>query len=322
MKALTFEETGKPLDILAVKNCDKPVPQANEVLVKMLASPINPADFYFLAGTYRFKPVFPQIAGLEGAGLIESAGEGVDLPYNTLVSFVAKNTWAEFVSVPVDELFILPADLPVERAAQFALNPVTAWGLLEKSNLVPGDWLLLTAGNSTVSKLIIQFARIRGINVIATIREPKYTSQLNEIGAEVIDVNDEPITDRVAEITKGAGVNCVMDAVGGNTGTEALNTLKVDGKLIIYGRMDKENVQFHNSTITYKNLTISGFGIRGFIQNLDGSQRTRMVQSIAGIIASADFKLEIAATYAIEDFKEAFRTIGDNNQRGKVLFKF
>jgi NADPH2:quinone reductase len=321
MKALTFEQTGNPPDILSVKNRDVSVPKANEVVVKMLASPINPADFYFLAGTYRFKPEFPEIAGLEGAGIVARSGAGVTLAPNTLVSFFAKNAWAEYVCIPADELFVLPANLPVEKAAQFALNPVTAWGLLEKSHLVPGDWLLLTAGNSTVSKLIIQFAVRRGINIIATIRDPKYASQLNEMGAEVINVNNAHITDCVAEITKGAGVSCVMDAVGGNTGTEALNTLKVDGKHIVYGRMDKENVQFHNSAITYKNLTISGFGIRGYLQNLNPGQRSQMVQSIAGIIASPDFKMDVVATYGIEDFKEAFRTIMDNDTQGKVLFK-
>jgi NADPH:quinone reductase-like Zn-dependent oxidoreductase len=98
MKALYFEQTGDAESVLSLKQFDKPAPKANQVIVKLLVSNINPSDFFFISGTYRFKPEFPQIAGFEGAGIIDSVGEGVDLPVGALVAFFSKNVWAEYTA--------------------------------------------------------------------------------------------------------------------------------------------------------------------------------------------------------------------------------
>src|SRR4051812_26058091 len=113
MKAIYFEQTGDTQSVLSLKQFDKPTPGANQVIVKLLGSTINPADFFFISGTYRFKPEFPQIAGLEGAGIIDSEGEGVDLLPGTLVCFFSKNSWAEYAAIPKDDIIILPPGFPV-----------------------------------------------------------------------------------------------------------------------------------------------------------------------------------------------------------------
>jgi hypothetical protein len=68
MKILTFNKAGDPADVLSFSGKEKPAPGDNEVLIKVLGSPIQPADVLFIEGRYRFKPEFPQTAGLEGAG--------------------------------------------------------------------------------------------------------------------------------------------------------------------------------------------------------------------------------------------------------------
>jgi NADPH:quinone reductase-like Zn-dependent oxidoreductase len=76
MQAIYFDRTGEPADTLSLGEFDKPVPHVGEVLVRVLASPIHPADLLFVRGKYRFQPEFPQIAGMEGAGLVEIKGPG------------------------------------------------------------------------------------------------------------------------------------------------------------------------------------------------------------------------------------------------------
>ncbi|MES1249648.1 MAG: hypothetical protein ABUL46_03145, partial [Chitinophaga rupis] len=80
--------------------------------------------------------------------------------------------------------------------------------------------------------------------------------------------------------------------------------------------------QLYYPTIQYRNLVISAFGVRGFIQGLTAQQRTEMVKSLADILGDAGFKLEVAASFAMEDFREAVRTAVEGRKAGKVIFTF
>jgi len=322
MKAIYFEETGDPQNVLLLKQFDKPVPQANQVIVKPLGSPINPSDFFFISGTYRVKPELPQIAGLEGAGIIESTGEGVDLPVGTLVSFFSRNAWAEYVALSKDDVLVLPNDFPIEKASQFALNPITAWGLLERADLKTDDWLLITAGNSVVSKLIIQIAKLRGINVIATVRDDKNTATLISYGAHVVNVSKDDLIEYVQQVTNGQGAHVALDAVGGKTGSDVLKCLQPGGRLIIYSRLSPDPIQLYSADVLYKNISITGFGIRAYLESKTAEQKAGIIHSLVTIIGDPAFKMEVAASYPLDDYREAIRTAVETKKEGKVLFKF
>src|SRR5258708_13379759 len=160
MSALAFNKTGVPEEGLQVIEKERPIPAAGEVLVKVLASPFNPADTFFIRGTYRFQPTFPdEIAGFEGAGIVESAGKDAAVPIGSLVAFFYRKTWAEYTVVPAAELAVLPGDFPIEKTAQFSLNPFTAWALLDAAQPPAGEWMLLTGPNSSVSPIPIHVAK-------------------------------------------------------------------------------------------------------------------------------------------------------------------
>jgi len=321
MNAIYFEQTGAAQDVLAVKPFPSPVPGADEVLVKMLGSTINPADLLFIAGNYRFKPDFPQIAGIEGAGIVVANGDNANLPVGALVAFLHKATWAEYAVVPKDIVFVLPVDYPVEKAIQFALNPVTAWGLLQAANVHPGDYLLLSAGNSVVAHLIARFALLRRVNVIAIVRDARVIGPLKSLGVSVINSTEENLEERVQALTHGKGAQCVLDPVGGKTGTQLLSCLGVNGRFIIYGKLDPEPVQLHYPIIQYKSLTISAFGVRGYIQGLSETQRIALVKTLTGIIGDPDFKMEVTATFTMKEYKAAIQAATEGSKTGKVIFK-
>ncbi|MFL9481623.1 zinc-dependent alcohol dehydrogenase family protein [Chitinophagaceae bacterium LWZ2-11] len=322
MKALVFETIGEPKDVLILKEIDKPTLGEGEALVKMCYSTINPADHLFMKGSYRIKAVLPQIAGFEGVGTVEACGEKVDLPIGTTVSFFYAKAWAEYVAVPKDQLHVLPKELPLEKAAQFTLNPMTAWGLLKTVNVKPDDWLLLTAGNSTVAKLIIQFAKQKNIRTIAAIRTLEFADELKNIGADaVVDVNTNDWVEQVKALTKGMGVNAVLDPVGGDIGTNALQCIALNGKHIVYGALSKDTVQFNNSLISYKNITIGGFGVRKFLADLGVDEKAEMIKSLTTIISQPAFKMEVAGIYDLKDFVKAFEAEKADNKKGKILLR-
>lgn len=323
MKTISFEQAGEPLDVLSVKDQDIPAPGRQEVRIRILGSTINPADSLFIRGHYRFKPVFPQVAGMEAAGIIDEVGEGVTLPKGALAAFLYKGAWAGYVIVPAEEIYILPAGFPVEKAIQFVLNPFTAWGLLEEAGVAAGDWVLITAATSAVARILTQIARRRGIRVISVVRNRKYEERLKALGADaVVDVSEKDWVQQIGAVTEGKGVQAAIDAIGGETGTALLSTIAPNGRLILYGLLSPDNISFHYSAVIYKQLTIKGFGIRNFITRLTPEARQEMVASLIGMIGDPAFKLEVSAAYPPAQFREAFHAAMAHAGDGKTIFKF
>jgi len=319
MKAVVFEKVGTPYDVLQVQEVPMPEPATGEVRVKMLSSPINPADMLFISGKYRIKPQFPQITGLEGVGIIDKVLEGSPYSINTLVAFRHKGLWADYAIVPEQKLISLPAGYPVEKAAQLSLNPTTAYALLEEASLKQGEWLLINAGNSGVSRIIIQLAKLREIKTIVVTRNEKEAQGLNILGAtEVLTSAQSGLAEKIIEITDNVGLACVLDAVGGDLLSELLHAMAPFGKIISYGLLDKANVSYHNSTVIFKNLTITGFGIDAWLTK-KGEQVHGIYRELAAIVANPDFKMPVAAVFPMVDFRDAFTYMENNFNSGKVL---
>lgn len=322
MISIVFKTTGNPLDVLELMELPMPEPSENEVRVKVLASPINPADILFIQGQYRIKPTLPQTAGLEGAGIIDKVGSNVSLPVNTLIAFRHKNVWAEYAVIPVEKTTVLPSDFPLEKACQFSLNPITAHALLEESTAQADEWLLLTAGNSAIAKIIIQLAKARGIHTIAVVRNMHDKEELKALGATKIVVhNADTVQSDIKVITGPAGVKCILDAVGGQLITELIPTISAGGQLLSYGLMSKDNVSYHNSSIIFKNITIKGFGIDHWLNRMGAEKQQLTYQSLIKTLADPAFKLPVAAKFSFEDFKKAFALNASPKKSGKIIFE-
>lgn len=323
MKALVFHKTGLPDEVLQVAEVDIPEPQEGEVRIKMLSSPINPADILFIAGQYRYKPQFPQIAGVEGTGIIDKVGENVNLPLGTLVAFRYRNVWAQYVNVPAEKLTVLPADFPMDKASQFSLNPVTAYALLLEAKVKQNDWLLLTSGSSAISKLLIQFAAEQRINTIAIIRNQKDINSLKSIGVtEVLLSDSENLKQNILAITNNLGVNAILDAVGGSLLTQLIECMALNGQLILYGLLSKEKACFHNSDIIFRNITIQGFGIDKWLSSIDTDTRHKVECALISKLMKADLILPVASRWKFESFAEAIQELNLQKNEGKVLLTF
>src|SRR2546430_2332530 len=170
IKAVVFEAAGGGPDGLSFRENEGPSPARGGGVVRVDARPIQPADVMFIGGRYRITPHFPQVAGLEGAGIVAAAGPGVSIGIGRRVAFRSPGSWAEFVTVPEDRVILAPADVTPEDAAQFSLNPITAWALLDVVGVKMGDWLAINAATSTVAQLAEQLAHTRAIHVLKIVR--------------------------------------------------------------------------------------------------------------------------------------------------------
>jgi NADPH:quinone reductase-like Zn-dependent oxidoreductase len=322
MQTIYFEQSGNPLEVLRTGEFPLPEPGENEVRIKVLASPVNPADLLFITGRYRLQPVFPQIAGLEGTGIVDKAGSGVTIKKGTAVSFWAQNVWSEYVVVNENNLYQLPPELPLHKAAQFALNPITAWALLHEARLQEDDWILLTAGYSSVARLVMQFAFKRNIRVIASVKKAAYAQGLsNRFGGLVHPVMADELYERVMELTGGKGVAATLDAAGGAEGAAAIQCTGIDGRILIYGLLNPEKNSFHNAEVMQRLLTVKGFALGRWLSAITAATKLRMTADVSSLLSDAAVELPVAGVFPLQQYKDALTMATTPGLNGKVLFE-
>src|SRR6201982_559604 len=131
MKALIFREAGEPKSVLKLEEISPPLLPAGEALVRVLLSPINASDLHMVHGRYGYQPELPASPGIEGVGVVEAGGPGVQAPMvGARVVFVDTwNTWRERIVCSVDKLVLVPDGLHDAAAATSYINPLTAWAL-------------------------------------------------------------------------------------------------------------------------------------------------------------------------------------------------
>jgi NADPH:quinone reductase-like Zn-dependent oxidoreductase len=257
VRAALFEHSGEPADVLTVHDIPSPEPGSGEVIVHVHASVVQPADSMFIRGRYRIRPSFPQVAGLEGTGIVGIAGAGSTLAAGTRVSFRHPGAWAERVAVPAERCYAVPEGVPVDAAAQFALNPVTAWALLDEAGAEGGDWIALSAPRSAVARLVAGIARERGVHVLGLSR-PGREEVLDYL---VCDPSGQDFAARIDTLTTGRWLAGYLDSVGGAVLSAVPPALRPGATIVSYGVLDDAPVAVRNSDLIYRNLTWKGFGI-------------------------------------------------------------
>ncbi|SNS13984.1 NADPH:quinone reductase [Belliella buryatensis] len=319
MKQVVFHQTGMPEEVLILEEGEKPMKKAHEALIKVTARNINPSDIMFIRGMYGITPKLPSSAGFEAVGVVEEADERGLVQKGTKVIFTVIGTWKEYVSVPANLLIPVPTKMTDEVACQAFVNPLTAYGMLETSGLEAGDWLLITAGASAFGKLAIQLAKQKDIKVACTVRRDEQKDMLSNIGADlVINTEKEKLPKVIMEQTDG-GVHVVFDAVGGVLGARALSCLRTNGRMMVFGLLSLENIPLNSGLLIFKNLKVEGFWLTTWIESLNQQEREEAFKTIFTLLLTQKVKVDVQATYPLEQFKEALQAYEKGGRNGKVI---
>jgi len=224
---------------IRVEQAPRPEPKENQVLVRLKAAGVNPADWKMRAGYFKqFLPLpFPWIPGLEGAGVIEAIGAGVTThQVGQAVYGPTNNSYAEFAVASAAEIFAKPDRLSFQEAATVPIGALTAWqAVVEEAQVQPGQQVLVHGGAGGVGLFAVQFARWRGAHVIAT-ASARNADFVRSLGVEqVIDYQATKFEDVVKDI------DAVIDTVGGELITRSLQVIKPRGKFVtVAGMVDPE----------------------------------------------------------------------------------
>jgi len=271
-KAMICEKHGKPKDVLHIKEIKVPKCKDDEVLVKFLASPINPSDLNQIEGTYPIKPRFKKygaVGGNEGVAEVVEAGRKVkNLSVGDWVipDTKAFGTWQTFAVSPENELQRISKDISKISAATISVNPPTAYRMLKDFvNLKKGDVIIQNGANSAVGQSVIQIAKAWGIKTINVIRDrPNFdevANELHKLGATLVIKEDDLRSNSTRELVKGLGspVRLALNCVGGKSASGITRLLGNHGTIVTYGGMSKQPLTFGTGPFIFKDLRACGY---------------------------------------------------------------
>lgn len=317
MEALIFEAVGEPREVLRTADVDVPAASADTALVRVTARPIQPADLAFIQGRYRITPQLPQVAGLEGAGVVINAPPGSGIAPGARVAFRWPGSWADIAAVPTSRLNHIPDDLGDEVACQISLNPLTAWALIEKAGAAKGEWIILTAASSTVASLVASICRTRGIPTVGIVRPGSARARAST--DVCLSNNDLNLVEKIKEAVGPQGALALIDSVGGPLTASLMRTLAPGGRIVAYGVQDPAPAEITNAMLIYSNLTWTGFGIDRWLSLVGPEKTTAAYDSLWTLLRSGALSLPVASTWPLADFNKALAADAAPTRQGKVL---
>jgi mitochondrial enoyl-[acyl-carrier protein] reductase / trans-2-enoyl-CoA reductase len=325
INAAVYERHGNPADVLRVESRPWPAPAPDEVVVKMRAAPINPADLNQIEGKYPVRPELPAIPGFEGAGLVVEIGADVKTLTSGALVILPHNigTWREAVAVKGDELVAVPEGIEPVNAAMLKINPMTAWRLLhDYVDLKRGDWLIQNAANSAAGRAVIQIARELGYKTVNVVRREELIDELRSEGGDVVLVDGENLRDQAKNAANGAPIRLALNAVGGESAVRLANCLVPGSTMVTFGAMSLQPLKIPNGLLIFKDLRFRGIWINKWYDNATTAQRMEAFRPLFDMAKRGLLKTKVEKAYPLVEAKAAIAHAAQGKRGGKIIFEF
>jgi NADPH:quinone reductase-like Zn-dependent oxidoreductase len=327
VKRVVFDRFGPPAEVLRVED-DVPAPplRRGEVLVRMIASPVNPSDLMYVAGKYGLKPQLPATPGFEGVGVVEATGGGLLGWFRKGKRVAVINdrvgNWSEYTVTTARQVIPVPDDLSDEQAATFFVNPATALAMtLHVLKLHRGAWLLQSAAGGELGKMVIRLGYKHAFRTINVVRRREQVEELKKLGADHVIVEGEgPIPEQVRKLVPD-GVRFAIDPVGGATGSGVIAALAHGGRCLLSGSLSDEPVSVHPRYFIGNALRVEGFWLGEWAKRQRIPTLLRLFRRVGELMREGVFQTHFAATYPLEQVKQAVEHAAAPGKGGKVLLK-
>jgi len=306
---------------LTWRQTQKPEPGPGQVLIDVRAAGVNRADLSQRRGAYPPPPGASPILGLECAGVVEAVGEGVTrfAPGDDVFALLTGGGYAEYATAHEGSVELLPEGFDHAQGAAVAEVFATAYlNLFVEAGLKPGEWALIHAGASGVGTAALQLCRAMGVHAIATASTPKLET-LTELGAHAIDRLTEDFLPRVKEITRGRGVDVILDPVGANYLARDIGALATYGRVVIIGLMSGRTAELDLGRLMVKRLRVIGSVLRARSDEEKATLFDRMREDVWPKLADGTLFPIIHATYPIADAQAAHDAMAANENTGKLI---
>jgi putative PIG3 family NAD(P)H quinone oxidoreductase len=324
MRAVLITEPGGP-DVLQVHDVPDPVPAAGEVLVDVAATAVNRADLLQRQGNYPPPDGAPGYPGLECSGTISALGDGVSgwQVGDEICALLAGGGYAERVAVPVGQLMHVPHGLDLASAAALPEVACTVWSMVfgaQAGRLQPGERILLHGGSSGIGTMAIQLAKHRGAEVLVTAGSARKLEFCRDLGATaVINYREEVFDERVFADTDGAGVDVVLDNVGGAYLHRNVKVLATGGRLVVLGLQGGRTGELDLGAMLAKRATVHAAGLRARPLPQKAAIVAETQHAVWPLIESGEVRPIVDRTFPLDEAADAHRLVESSEHIGKVL---
>jgi NADPH:quinone reductase-like Zn-dependent oxidoreductase len=328
---------GDGLDNLTIDEIPEPHPGSGEVLVKIHAVSLNYRDLLVINGVGGWKPAPPRIPGSDGVGVVAAVGTnvsrvkvgdrvaGIFLPewldgeltaekyVSPLGGAAADGVLAEFVIFAEDSIVKIPANLSDVEAAALPVAAVTAWhAVYRRSQVKPGESVLIE-GTGGVSLFALQFVAALGGSAIVTSSSDEKLEKARKLGAAAT-INYKKTPDWAAEVltlTRGKGVDHVIEVVGGDNLNQSLKSVKLSGSISFIGLMAGLSAPINTYEFVTKNIRLHGIET--------GSRE--MFEEMSRFIELHRIRPVIDRVFPFDETREALKYLESGSHFGKVVVR-
>ena len=325
-----------PPDVFEMRDAADPAPGPGEVRIRVRAAGVNFSDILARLGLYPDAPKPPVVVGYEVAGSIDGSGEGVTgfADGDRVVALTRFGGYADLVVVPAAQVFRIPAGLTDAEAAAVPVNYLTAaLALYKQAAVTSGETVLVHNAGGGVGIAATQLARLRRATVIGTASTSKHAA-LRAFGVEhAIDYTTADVVSEVRRLTKGRGVDVVLDPIGGRSFGDSYRLLAPLGRMVMFGlssaapgerrhwwralRAWMQSGSFDPMSLIHRNRGVFGLNL-GHLWS-ERRQVAPLMEMLMEELSAGRIRPVVARTFPLGAAADAHRFIQARQNIGKVV---
>ena len=321
MKAAFYTTHGPAADVIQIGDQPTPTPAQGEVLVRLKSSGANPSDVKSRARPMAFPTVIPHS---DGAGVIESVGDGVD------PSRVGQNVWlwnaqwqrpsgtaAEYIALPSEQAVDLPDTTSFNEAACLGIPAMTAYRTVFADGPVEGRKILVSGGAGSVSRYAIQIAKLGGAEVITTVSSEEKATYARAAGADhTVNYRDETAAEQILDLTGGGTHRAIELELGVNINL-LTEVMRPNGIIAAYGSQQSFTPEIPFIQMMFKDLTMRAI----LVYILSPEARVETLKGLNKMLADNSLTHAIGATFPLAETAKAHELVESADKFGTVVIE-
>lgn len=317
MRAVQITSLDGP-SALSVGEVDEPSGDGM-VLIDVHAAGVTFPEVLQSRGEYQIKPPLPFVPGSEVAGIVRSAPDGSGFSAGDRVAaFPGLGGFGEVVAAMPQAVFPLPESVSFPAGAGLPMNYLTMhFAYVRRGGLREGETVLVHGAAGGIGTAAVQLAKALGARVIAVTSSEEKAEVARRAGADEV-VSSEGFRDKVKEVTGGAGVDLVVDPVGGDRFTDSLRSLGREGRLLVIGFTEGEIPTVKVNRLLLNNIAVVGVGWGAFWMR-DPRFLQEQWADLKQHIESGALNPVVGATFPLEDAAKAVASLDERQALGKVV---
>src|SRR6204780_3699791 len=322
MTVIGISKPGGP-EVLLPETRPVPVPAPGELLVKVEAAGLNRPDVAQRSGSYPPPPGASDLPGLEIAGVVVALGAGSSKHKlgDKVMSLVAGGGYAQYCIAQDAQAMAVPPALSMAEAGAIPETLMTVWhNVVERGALKPGETLLIHGGSSGIGTMAIQLAKAFGSKVIVTVGSKEKADACTKLGAgHAINYKTEDFVEAVKTATGGAGVNVILDMVGGDYIDRNYDAAAVDGRIVQIAVLGGAKATVNVTRIMVKRLIHTGSTLRPR-SNADKAAMVAAIEAkVMPLFREGRIKPLIDSTFPLQKAADAHRRMESSEHIGKIV---